>query len=1125
MLAQPIAPIIPEADLLWVITATVLVFLMQAGFLALEAGLTRSKNAINVAVKNMADFGISTMLFWAVGFAMMFGTTSGGWVGTDGFMLSFDEVRAWPTVFFTFQVMFCGTAVTILSGAVAERMRFGAYLFMAMLVAGLTYPLFGHWAWNGIDVGAANGWLAARGFVDFAGSTVVHSVGGWTALAVLLVIGPRTGRYAEDGTPQKINGSNVPLATMGALLLFIGWLGFNGGSTLGIGPSVGRVIANTVLAGSAGMVASMLTGYWVKGRPEIEHVINGTLGGLVAITASAHAVDSRAAAIIGVVGGLVALYATNLLERFRIDDAVGAVPVHLGAGIWGTLAVGIFGEADLLGTGLSRLDQIGVQALGVFVCFLWVFVFTYLIVYAINRVMPFRVPPEAERVGLNIYEHGASTDLIDFFDVMDKQAKSGDLSLRSPVEPFTEVGQIANQYNQLMDSLQESETELRSYQGHLEELVDERTSALNESEARMGAILESASDGVITMDGEGRVLLWNRRATELFGYERAEMLGKPLTVIIPERFRQSHNAGYRRLAAGEEARLIGSSVELTGLHRDGHEFPIELSLGTWERVGEQFFSGIVRDISERMEAQTKLEATNEELDAAREAADAANEAKSSFLANMSHELRTPMNAIIGYSEMLTEDAEDDGLDDVVADLNKINAAGQHLLSLINDILDLSKIEAGRMDLFLETFDLHQIIVEVATTAHPLLETNHNQFVLDVDDQVGTVHLDLTKVRQSLLNLLSNAAKFTNNGTITLSVRAIARYSVPWIEMAVTDTGIGIPADKLGKVFEEFSQADESTTRDFGGTGLGLALTRQLCEMMGGGIELRSEIGVGSTFTIALPAVAEEAAPPIPGQSDEDSTADTSIDQTPHAGSILVIDDDPTARDMLHRMLEADGHTVLLASTADEGIDIASTAHPALITLDLLMPGVDGWSVLRALKTDEATKDIPVIVVSMVADRNTGLSLGAIDSLSKPVDRDRLLQLVRGHVASPDHSVLVVEDDEAARSMMQRTLTEAGISVIVAANGAQGLDIVRDNHIDLILLDLMMPVMDGFSFVAELRQEGHLEIPVIVVTAKDLTTEDLDRLEGKVEAIVAKGSDLEEQLLAQVRRSMPPTTAA
>ncbi len=487
MIAVQVLQLVPEADLLWVMTASVLVFLMQVGFLALEAGLTRSKNAINVAIKNMADFGISTLLFWVFGFGLMFGTTQGGWFGTDEFAVSFSEARAWPTVFFLFQVMFCGTAVTILSGAVAERLRFGAYMFLAVLVAGLTYPLFGHWAWNGLDIGESTGWLAQRGFVDFAGSTVVHSVGGWTALAVLLVIGARAGRFPDDGPPQKIVGSNLPMATLGALLLFVGWLGFNGGSTLSLGPSVGRVLANTVLAGSAGMVVAMAVGAKLVGRPEIDHVINGALGGLVAITANAHAVDSPAAFAIGAIGGVVVLGASHLLERFRIDDAVGAVPVHLAAGIWGTMATGIFGEFDLLGTGLGRMQQIGVQALGVGTAFVSVFCVTLAIVVVANRIRPFRVPPEAEEVGLNVSEHGATTELLDFFQVMDTQTKTGDLALRAPVEPFTEVGQIAARYNQMMETLETNDSELKEYHDHLEEQVESRTSDLRQANADLSA--------------------------------------------------------------------------------------------------------------------------------------------------------------------------------------------------------------------------------------------------------------------------------------------------------------------------------------------------------------------------------------------------------------------------------------------------------------------------------------------------------------------------------------------------------------------------------------------------------------------------------------------------------------
>ncbi|TNG01099.1 MAG: ammonium transporter [Gammaproteobacteria bacterium] len=393
-------------DVLWIILCSGLVFLMQAGFLCLESGLTRRKNSINVAIKNLADFCLTTVVFWAVGFGLMFGATRAGWFGTSEFVLDFSLQSPFFSVFFLFQVMFCGAAVTIMSGAIAERMRFSSYLIVTVAVSALIYPGFGHWAWAGLNDGATNGWLNSMGFVDFAGSTVVHSVGGWMSLAVLLIIGPRRGRFAADGTPQKIHPSNLPLATLGTVFLFIGWLGFNGGSTLALNDQVANVLVNTVIAGSVGAVSAGLLGYAIQNRLNVTQFMNGCLGGLVAVTANAFAVTTPVAALIGLVGGMIVIGVEELLEHYRIDDAVGAIPVHLGAGIWGTLAVGLYGDLDILGTGLTRMEQVGVQLLGVVVCGLWVFGIGYILMKAVNRVYPLRVSAKHEDIGLNLAEHG-----------------------------------------------------------------------------------------------------------------------------------------------------------------------------------------------------------------------------------------------------------------------------------------------------------------------------------------------------------------------------------------------------------------------------------------------------------------------------------------------------------------------------------------------------------------------------------------------------------------------------------------------------------------------------------------------------------------------------------------------
>lgn len=497
------------------------------------------------------------------------------------------------------------------------------------------------------------------------------------------------------------------------------------------------------------------------------------------------------------------------------------------------------------------------------------------------------------------------------------------------------------------------------------------------------------------------------------------------------------------------------------------------------------------------------------------AAEAANQSKSQFLANMSHELRTPLNAIIGYSEMLQEEAEDTGATHFVADLQKIHGAGKHLLGLINDILDLSKIEAGKMEIYLETFGIREVIQDVNSTIQPLIHKGKNQLEVRLADGVGEMRSDLTKVRQILFNLLSNASKFTEHGTITLSVeRSFDVTGKEWILFRVKDSGIGMTPEQLGKLFQAFTQADASTTRKYGGTGLGLTISRRFCELMGGDIRVESEFGKGTTFSVRLPAKVEEQA--LPSSQEEV----TELAGLAGGSTILVIDDDPVARELVGRYLSKDGFSVKTASGGQEGLALAKILKPDAITLDVMMPDMDGWAVLTALKADSDLADIPIIMISMVAEKNLGFSLGATDYMVKPIDRNRLTTMMeryRTHSrACPPCRVLLIEDDAPTREMTRRTLEKSGMTVIEAENGLVALQKLAHEIPCIIMLDLMMPVMDGFQFAVELRKkEEWRSIPVIVLTAKDLTAEDQLRLNGYVESVMQKGEYSQVSLLSEV----------
>jgi GAF domain-containing protein/CheY-like chemotaxis protein len=495
--------------------------------------------------------------------------------------------------------------------------------------------------------------------------------------------------------------------------------------------------------------------------------------------------------------------------------------------------------------------------------------------------------------------------------------------------------------------------------------------------------------------------------------------------------------------------------------------------------------------------------------------------KSQFLANMSHELRTPLNAIIGVTEMLLEDAQAAAQPDQIEAPERILRAGKHLLALINDILDLSKIEAGKLELSFESVPLGPLVEDVLATIRPLAAKNGNKVDVECPPDAGAIRADPTRLRQALLNLASNASKFTEHGHVRIAVtRRPDAGGRDWVTMAVSDTGIGMTAEQMAKLFEDFTQADASTTRRYGGTGLGLAISRRLCRMMGGDITVASSPGQGSTFTIRLPADARITSPdatepalrpavPLPRPAPPELTS----------RPVLVIDDDPTVRDLMTRFLTKEGFPVVTAANGIEGLRLARETQPAAITLDVMMPELDGWTVLAALKGDPALADIPVILVTIVDEKARGYALGATDYLIKPIDRQRLVNVLRSLCGDrPAPHALVVEDDDTTRAMIGQTLERAGWSVAEAAHGRRGLDRVAARRPDVIVLDLMMPEMNGFDFLDALRANPEWRgIPVLVLTAMDLTEEDRRRLNGEVERILQKGASAREQLLAEVGR--------
>ena len=471
-------------DTLWVIDCAILVFIMQAGFMCMETGLSRHKNSINVALKNAADFGVAVVIFWIFGFGLMFGKSFNGLFGTDLFF--FKTTNAEYMTYFVFQAMFVATAATIVSGAVAERMKFNGYLIITLLATGIIYPIVGHWAWsssylNNIDASRqllvvtgqikSTGWLTDIGFVDFAGSTIVHSVGGWIAFAAVLILGPRIGKYSE-ANKGKFTGSSFPLAVLGTLILWFGWFGFNGGSNGAMDEAVPLILINTFLAAAFGLLTGLGISFALFKKPDPYYIILGPLAGLVAITAGCNSMTSVTSIFVGIIGAIIAIFVNELLNKYEIDDVVGAVPVHLAAGIWGTLAVGFFSDLEILGTDLTRFEQIKAQIIGVVSIGAFSFLGSYFLLKILNNFYPLRVSPLHEELGLNIAEHNATSVEHDLIKILEKQSDSGDLTIRGPQDPFTAGGVIGLYYNKLMSKLEYTEAEKKKWRDRISKEVE-----------------------------------------------------------------------------------------------------------------------------------------------------------------------------------------------------------------------------------------------------------------------------------------------------------------------------------------------------------------------------------------------------------------------------------------------------------------------------------------------------------------------------------------------------------------------------------------------------------------------------------------------------------------------------
>ncbi|MDH5563590.1 MAG: ammonium transporter [Nitrospirota bacterium] len=1117
-------------DILWMLICATLVMLMQAGFTCLETGLVRAKNSINVAIKNLVDFCTSSLGFWVIGFALMFGPTAGGMIGTEGFFFNAHN-QPWLWAFFFFQMVFCGTATTLVSGAVAERMRFTGYLGTSLIVSILIYPIMGHWMWGGLATGQTTGWLKSLGFIDFAGSTVVHSVGGWVALAAVMIIGPRLGRFSDNAGP--IQGQNIPLATLGVLLVWFGCYGFNGGSAFEFSQIVPQILVNTTLAGATGALAALGLSWYLLSRPEVGHALNGALAGLVGITASAHIMSPEGTILIGAGAGMICVSATLLLEHFQIDDAIGVVPVHACAGMWGTIAFPLVSDPTSWGTGLDRWEQFGIQALGSGICFLWAFGVGFAILWLMNRWIPLRVTAKEEHLGLNMAEHGASTAILDLLGQMEEQRHANDFSRHVQTEPHTEVGQIAEEYNRVLDTINEEQEQRQQLDDHLQycaslDSLFQQIAKTTHEPSTVEEVMQVSMDLIcqkigwpighlylLAQDSSNELIstpIWHlehpehyqtfRDITEQTNFQRGVGLpGRVLATGKPDWIQdvtQDQNFPRARLAQDIGVKTgfglpILIEERVVGVLEFYSPETIELDSKLLEVMG--YVGAQLGRVVERRQGEAILRRAKTE-------AEAAAKTKSDFLATMSHEIRTPMNGIIGMSDILLNmDLTLDQQDCLLT----IKDSGDALLTIINDILDFSKIEAGKLTLETIDFDIRDTLEGVLDLLGFKAQEKGLELVGLIDPTITTtVQGDPTRLRQILMNLVGNALKFTEKGEVVVKVHfeeESANHVL--LRFTITDTGIGLTPEGCSRLFQAFSQEDTSTTRKYGGTGLGLSISKRLTELMGGTIGVNSQLGQGSCFWFTTRMSLQ---PDLPSPNRKTPGKLEGI-------RIGLIDDNAANRILLRDYTNHWGMQNLEAEDGSKALIVlrksAERGEPCDVAIvDMSMPGINGLQLARAIKADPQLSSIRLILMNPLVDRvesETVLRAGFAAHLTKPIRFHQLHQCLlnvmrrsatlppttpkqepEAALKEPAIRLLLADDNLVNQKVAVRMLETLGYQVDVAANGLEAVEAVTRNSYAGILMDCLMPEMDGFEATMAIRkQEEYASLPIIAMTANTM----------------------------------------